>query len=151
TIGISLPVDPNTCASKDNWGACWLAPDEWLLIGPKDQDSTRDLGQRLVPLHHALTEVSGGQTVFRVGGDGWRDVLASACPLDLHPRAFRAGACAQTVIAHANVVLIYAGDDPRGEALDIVVRRSFADHLARWLMDAAAEGGFEFLAPATSS
>ena len=145
--GVVLPQDPNTCVSSDRWHVSWLSPDEWLLIGHEDDAAVAVLGAQLESLHHALNEVSGGQTVFRVGGDAWRDVLASACPFDLHPRAFGEGACGQTVVAHTNVVLIFVNDDPRGEALDIVVRRSFADHLARWLMDAAIEGGFEMLAP----
>ena len=149
--GIVLPQDPNTCASSDRWHVSWLSPDEWLLMGPEDDAAVVVLVDQLESLHHALNEVSGGQTVFRVGGDAWREVLASACPFDLHPRVFGAGACGQTVVAHTNVVLIFVNDDPRGEALDIVVRRSFADHLARWLMDAAIEGGFEMLAPARVS
>ena len=149
--GVVLPQDPNTCASSDRWHVSWLSPDEWLLIGHEDDAAVAVLVDQLESLHHALNEISGGQTVFRVGGDAWRDVLASACPFDLHPRAFGEGACGQTVVAHTNVVLIFVNDDPRGEALDIVVRRSFADHLARWLMDAAIEGGFEMLAPARVS
>ena len=71
--------------------------------------------------------------------------------VDLHPRVFGEGACTQTMIAHTNVLLIPVRDPDRDEALDIVVRRSFADHLTRWLMDAAAEGGYEFLSPAGST
>ena len=149
--GVVLPQDPNTCVSSDRWHVSRLSPDEWLLIGHEDDAAVAVLVDQLESLHHALNEISGGQTVFRVGGDAWRDVLASACPFDLHPRAFGEGACGQTVVAHTNVVLIFVNDDPRGEALDIVVRRSFADHLARWLMDAAIEGGFEMLAPARVS
>jgi sarcosine oxidase gamma subunit len=43
--------------------------------------------------------------------------------------------------------MIHVHDDERGEALDIVVRRSFADHLLHWLIDAATEVGFELHRP----
>ena len=101
----------------------------------------------LSAMHHSLVDLSGGQTVIRIGGPAWRDVLGSACTLDLHPRAFEASRCAQTVLAHINVLLIHVDDDERGEALDIVVRRSFSDHLLHWLIDAAKEVGFELHQP----
>ena len=149
-IGTALPERPNTCVSSEHCRLAWLGPDEWLLIGVHEDFGPAPLEERLAPLHHALTALSGGQTILRVGGENWRNVLASACPFDLHPRVFGEGACAQTVIAYTNVLLMPVEDPDRGEALDIVVRRSFADHLARWLMDAAAEDGFEFLAPVGS-
>lgn len=148
--GTEPPEHPNTCVSSEHCRLAWLGPDEWLLIGVHEDFGPAPLEERLAPLHHALTALSGGQTILRVGGENWRNVLASACPFDLHPRVFGEGACAQTVIAYTNVLLMPVEDPDRGEALDIVVRRSFADHLARWLMDAAAEDGFEFLAPVGS-
>ena len=148
--GTAPPEHPNTCVSSEHCRLAWLGPDEWLLIGVHEDFGPAPLEERLAPLHHALTALSGGQTILRVGGENWRYVLASACPFDLHPRVFGEGACAQTVIAYTNVLLMPVEDPDRGEALDIVVRRSFADHLARWLMDAAAEDGFEFLSPVGS-
>jgi len=148
--GTAPPEHPNTCVSSEHCRLAWLGPDEWLLIGVHEDFGPAPLEERLAPLHHALTALSGGQSILRVGGENWRNVLASACPFDLHPRVFGEGACAQTVIAYTNVLLMPVEDPDRGEALDIVVRRSFADHLARWLMDAAAEDGFEFLSPVGS-
>ena len=149
--GIALPEHPNTCVSSEHCRVAWVGPDEWLLIGTDEDFGAAPLDDRLASMHHALTDLSGGQTILRVGGKNWRDVLSSACPFDLHPRVFGEGACTQTVIAHTNVLLMPVTDSRRGEALDVVVRRSFADHLARWLMDAAAEDGFEFLAPVGST
>jgi sarcosine oxidase subunit gamma len=60
--------------------------------------------------------------------------LAKGCTLDFHPRVFRPGTCAQSGLAKANV-LIRLGDDP--DSFDVVVRRSFADYLLRWLRHAA--------------
>ncbi len=63
-----------------------------------------------------------------------RDVLARGCPLDLHPRAFKPGQCAQSHYFKSSIVLIPTGDD----AFEIVVRRSFADYFVRIMLDAAA-------------
>ena len=65
-------------------------------------------------------------------------MLAKGCPLDLHPRVFGPGHCAQSQIARVNAIIHQRDGSP---SYDIVVRRSFADYLARWLDDAAAEYG----------
>ncbi len=148
-LGVDLPLAPNGVVENSGWQVCWLGPDEWLLIGLADQDVLVEFQNQLSQFHSAVVDLSGGQTILRVGGHAWRDVLASACPLDLHPSVFKPRQCAQTVFAHTNVLLISVSDDDNDEvkALDIVVRRSFADHVGRWLIDAAAECGFEFELP----
>ena len=56
------------------------------------------------------------------------------CSIDLHPRVFGVGDCAQTVLAHAPVVVWRRESD-----FWILVRASFAGHLAAWLADSALE------------
>ena len=148
-LGVDLPLAPNGVAEGSGWQVCWLGPDEWLLIGLGDQDVSVEFRNQFSQFHSAVVDLSGGQTIIRAGGHAWRDVLASACPLDLHPSVFKPRQCAQTVFAHTNVLLISVSDEDNDEvkALDIVVRRSFADHVGRWLIDAAAECGFEFELP----
>lgn len=146
-FGVELPLLPNTVCVAGRWRGCWLGPDEWLLLGPEHSKSSEVFVSDLSTMHYSLVDLSGGQTVIRIGGPAWRDVLGSACTLDLHPRAFQASFCAQTVLAHSNVLLINVDADERGEAIDIVVRRSFADHLLHWLIDAAKEVGFELHRP----
>jgi sarcosine oxidase subunit gamma len=53
----------------------------------------------------AALDVSAGPVIVERRGPSARDVLASSCPLDLHPRAFEPGACAQSLIAKAPVLL----------------------------------------------
>lgn len=148
-LGVKLPLAPNSVTENSEWRVCWLGPDEWLLLGLTGQDVLAEFRNQFLRFHSAVVELSGGQTIIRIGGHAWRDVLASACPLDLHPRAFKPRQCAQTVFAHTNVLLISVSDEGGCEviAVDLVVRRSFADHLGRWLIDAATECGFEFGLP----
>ena len=139
-LGFALPVEPNTVSEGDGKRAMWLGPDEWLITTLSDQGgSVADgLGEALDGVHSSVTDISGGQTLINLSGEYSRQVLAKGCSLDLHPRAFGEGQCAQTLVAGANVTLRWAGPEP---SFDLIVRRSFADYLALWLHDAALEYG----------
>jgi sarcosine oxidase subunit gamma len=137
-IGAAPPVAPNTVVETQVGTVYWLGPDEWLLVsaGERRESIEKALRTALAEVRHALTDVSGGQTVVVLEGTNVRDVLAKGCPLDLHPRVFGDGQCAQTHLAKAPI-LIRPLD--RATAYEIVVRRSFADYSRVWLEDAAAE------------
>jgi len=82
----------------------------------------------------AVTPVGAGYTTLSLSGTGVREVLARGCALDLLPRAFGPGDCLQTTFARAIVVLLHRGANG-GDApvVELIVRRSFADHVWRWL------------------
>lgn len=138
-LGLALPLEPNTVVRAGELTVLWLGPDEWLVVGPPD--TQRDVEQRIRAAsgdeHVAVTDVSAQRTTLLVSGARARDLLAHGCALDLHPRAFGAGRCAQTTLARAQVVLV-ARDEP-GAGFWVLVRSSFAGYLTDWLLDAAAE------------
>jgi sarcosine oxidase, subunit gamma len=138
-LGARLPTEPNTRVEQDGNTVCWLGPDEWLVLTPAGEQAERiaQLRDALDGQFAAVTDVSGGYALISVAGPDCRDLLAKGCTLDLHPRAFQAGQCAQTLLAKAGVLLITRDD----ESIDLLVRRSFADYLWHWLVDAAEEYG----------
>jgi sarcosine oxidase, subunit gamma len=138
TLGIALPIAPNTFAEGAGATVYWLGPDEWLIVTSRESEVSiaRDLRSALAGLHAAVTKVSGGQTAIVLHGRAARDVLAKGCPLDLHPRAFGPGRCAQSHLAKAPILVRQVDADP---TFEIIVRRSFADYLWLWLTDAVAE------------
>jgi|TARA_Y100000294_G_scaffold59167_1_gene55934 sarcosine oxidase subunit gamma len=147
--GAVLPLEPNTASYGRRCLVHWLGPDEWLLIAaPTDTRLQAELEAVLAGSHYALTDLSGGQTLLRTGGPKLREVLASGCTLDLHPRRFGPGQCAQTLVAHVGALLRVAAEVEDADVIDIVVRRSFADHLLHWLLDASAEVGCALRDPA---
>ena len=93
-----------------------------------------------------MVDISAGQTIIRLSGPSTLDVLARGCALDLHPSVFPPGACAQTLLARAQALLIAVDDTP---TIDIIVRRSFAPYLAAWLQDSAHQFGLHFPTTAT--
>ena len=125
-LGLDLPQAPNTAAG----GALWLGPDEWLLVS--DEDRAGPLEQALDGQHCAVVDVSEARAVLELSGPGATDVLASGCRLDLEP--LRPGACAQTALARAHVLL-----EPRqGGVWRLYVGRSFAAYACAWIEDAIA-------------
>ncbi|MEU1558601.1 sarcosine oxidase subunit gamma family protein [Streptomyces scabiei] len=138
-LGLPLPLEPDTVVRAGELAALWLGPDEWLLVGPPG--GARELESRIreaageEPV--SVTDVSAQRTAVLVAGAGARDLLAHGCSLDLHPRAFGPGRCAQTTLGRTQVVLV-AREEP-GAGFWVLVRSSFAGYLADWLLDAATE------------
>jgi sarcosine oxidase subunit gamma len=133
-LGQALPTVPNTL-SRAGHTVYWLGPDEWLVLS--DNQALAELLRRpLEGMHASLNDLSGGQIALCIAGPAVRDVLAKGCTLDLHPRVFTQGMCAQSGLARASVLLGLV-DEP--DRFDIVVRRSFADYLVRWLRHASVE------------
>ncbi|WP_405875234.1 MULTISPECIES: sarcosine oxidase subunit gamma [unclassified Streptomyces] len=138
-LGLQLPLEPNTVVHAGELAALWLGPDEWLLVGPPGSQSDLEARIRAAvgdePV--SVTDVSAQRTTLLVAGRRARDLLAHGCALDLHPRAFGAGRCAQTTLGRTQVVLV-ARDEPRA-GFWVLVRSSFAGYLTDWLLDAATE------------
>jgi sarcosine oxidase, subunit gamma len=145
-LDLLLPNEPCTSAAKAQIAALWLGPDQWLVSCPAD-DATVLVGslrEALADVHGAITDLTDGRVAFRVAGPSAREVLAKGCPLDLHPRAFPPGSCAQSLLAKASVLIHLLDDAPeRGSSFDVYVARSFAHYLWSWLEDAGREYGVQ--------
>ena len=145
-IDLLLPTEPNTTAARGDLTALWLGPDAWLLTCPPEALAALagSLRDALADVHAAVIDVSDGRVALRLSGANARDVLAKGCPLDLHPRAFATGSCAQSLVVKASVLLHLLDDDARGgPAFDLYVARSFAHYLFAWLEDAGSEYGVQ--------
>lgn len=130
--GLSLPTEPNRVVRGGEVRALWLGPSEWLLVGPagREGDLARSLRASLAGQHAAVTDVSEARTCILVGGPKARELMAKGCSLDLHPRAFGPGRCAQSGLVGVNIILEQIDERP---TFEIAVLNSFADHLWRWL------------------
>ncbi len=137
-LGAALPLTPNTTASAGERTILWLGPDEWLASGPAADAAplAGALAAALAGRHHAVCDVSAMYATLALSGTNAREVLMKGCRLDLHPRAFAPGACMQTALAKAQVILHRSGEE---SSYEITVRNSFSVYLATWLLDAMAE------------
>jgi sarcosine oxidase, subunit gamma len=141
-LGVPLPLKPNTVTENDAVTTLWLRPDEWLVVTEplKKDELAGALDDALHGILFAVTDVTDGQTIVRISGAHAIDVLRKGCSLDVDPDVFRAGQCAQTLIAKVGVLIRCLDNSP---AFDLIVRRSFSEYLVGWLEDAALEYGLE--------
>jgi sarcosine oxidase subunit gamma len=87
---------------------------------PDDFDATREA---LRAVGAALFDVSASYVAWSLTGSSAAAVLNAGCPLDLHPRAFPAGTCAQSLLGHVGA-LVYRPDD--AERFVVMVARSYS-------------------------
>ena len=115
-----FPVEPNTVAEVDGRTVLWLGPDEWLVLGGREEDFADAA---------AAVDVSANRVVFELAGPGAAEVLATGCSVDVAP-----GRCAQTLLARAQVILLR----PEPDRWWLLVRPSYAPYVRAWLEDALA-------------
>ena len=145
-LGLEPVLEPLTAARKRDVSILWLGPDEWLVVTPdrRIERIGRALRDALDGQHAAVTDVSHSRTILALSGPDAHAVLAKGCPLDLHPRVFGPGRCAQSRLAKCQVLLHQSSAAP---AFEIYMHRSFAHYAWTWLEDAGREFGVR-IAPA---
>jgi methylglutamate dehydrogenase subunit D len=138
--GLDLPDGPRV-AVKDGVSFAGIGVGQWLAAAETSAggDFISYLREHLTGLA-SIVDQSDGRVVLRLSGDRVRDVLAKGIPLDLHPRNFRTGDVASTVVTYIGIQIQQIDDRP---AFQLMAFRSFADSLLSWLTESAAEYGYE--------
>jgi sarcosine oxidase subunit gamma len=134
-VPFPLPLEPNTAREEGQRAALWLGPDEWLVLGPAHTggEIAAELERALEGSHRSLIDVSANRVAIELGGPDRFELLASGCPVDLHPRAWRVSMCAQTLFAKTQVIL-----HERADTTGVLVRASFAGYLIDRLISSLA-------------
>ncbi len=138
-LGQDLPLTANTFHQGEP-GVFWLGPDEWL-ISSNEESSAVLLGRlrdHLQDHAFAATDVGAGQVCLSLTGANASDILAKGCTLDFHPDHFQVGDCAQSGLGKTSVLIALVSNAPE---FRIMVRRSYADYLVRWLLHSGKEFG----------
>ncbi len=119
-----------------------LGPSEWLIITHEGAETAlvQELDSHLEGFHHLAVDVSGGTTKLNITGERAQDLLEKGTYVDLYASVFRKDQLYATQIAHAPVVIVKNDDND----FSLIVRRSFANHLAEWAVDGAQEFGVSF-------
>ena len=149
-FAITVPLVPNTTTRDATWTALWLGPTSWLLIAEANSLPAAPHGEfsgqrdALNTVGGALFDVCASRVAFAVSGIHAGSALAESSPLDLHPRAFPAGSCAQSMLGRVNALLYKQDETP---TFRLMVARSFARDAWRTLCVSAAQYGYDVVAP----
>ncbi|WP_328842720.1 sarcosine oxidase subunit gamma [Streptomyces sp. NBC_00258] len=136
-LGAPLPPQCGHTSTSGPHTVLWLGPDEWLVLSQADATAVAaELREALGGDPGSVVDVSANRTTLELSGPAARQVLEKGCPLDLHPRAFGPGQAVSTTVGPVAVLLWQVDDTPTYRLLP---RSSFADYLARWLIDAMSE------------
>ena len=140
-LGIDCPIEPGICNSDDHIQLAWNGPNSWMIItsdgvsGLKPDELLATLKKAVGDLA-AVIDQSHGRCGLRLSGKHARAVMAKNCAMDLHPRAFKAGNCALTSVAHMSTLVVQLDDTP---SYDLFVARSLARSFAHAIEHACAE------------
>ncbi|MBZ3906010.1 sarcosine oxidase subunit gamma [Streptomyces griseiscabiei] len=139
TLGVPLPARCGQTSTSGSRTVVWLGPDEWLVLSHTEAGTVAaELREALADTPGSVVDVSANRTTLELTGPAAREVLEKGCPLDLHPRAFAPGQAVSTTVGPVAVLLWQVDDTP---TYRLFPRSSFADYLARWLIDAMSEYG----------
>ncbi|NUT24930.1 MAG: sarcosine oxidase subunit gamma [Streptomyces sp.] len=137
TLGAPLPLQCGDTTTAGPHTVLWLGPDEWLVVSQAEGTAVAaELREALGADPGSVVDVSANRTTLELTGPAARQVLEKGCPLDLHPRVFGPGRAVSTTVGPIAVLLWQADDAP---TYRLFPRSSFADYLARWLIDAMSE------------
>jgi sarcosine oxidase subunit gamma len=136
-LGTRLPAEPCTFTRSGAVKAFWISPDEWMIAGPRARivPLLRGLGKALGGTRSQVVDNSGGYTEIIVRGRNAADVISHASVYDLH--RLGAGRVVGTTFGRSAVYMYRERD-----GVSLLVRRSFADYVWRFLVRAAEPYGF---------
>lgn len=131
-IGTSLPTQACGLSSTSAITILSLSPDEWMLICPRAQRATiqHALEAALVLTHSQVLDNSGAYTSVLLQGKNSEDALQHCTVYNLH--ALTPNKVVGTTFGKANIIM-YRLDD----GFCLILRRSFADYIWRYLARAA--------------
>lgn len=135
-IGVPLPVDPCTFTVANGVKVLWISPDEWMVVCARSW-----LGELIAALKAGLQGIrsqvadnSGGYTQVLLQGLNALDVLQHASVYNF--AALQPGRVVGTTFGKSSVNAYRSGN-----GFCLLMRRSFADYIWRYLARAAAPYG----------
>ncbi|WP_162256393.1 sarcosine oxidase subunit gamma [Sphingomonas sp. Root710] len=112
----------------------WMAPGEWLVIGPEtDVERLRQRSADAAGAFGLMVDITHGRTVFELSGSGARNVLAAHSPLDFGDTAMPVGTACRSLLSDAGFFISRRPDRDGEPCFRLIVDQTMADYAARML------------------
>lgn len=130
-----FPERANSQTHKDGASLAFIGRDHWILRADIDQEDTLAAALRLddVPSDLSIVRVSDTLTFFRITGPDADQIMAIACPLDLHQSVFDPSS-----VTFSEVFNLKALVQRIDGGFEFAVEQSFGNLIADYLGRAAA-------------
>jgi len=141
-LDMLLPIEANTSTSGESLTALWLSPDEWMLISndtTSEDTNTYTVEDSLINNISkvnlgAVTDVSDQFVMINIKGSKVFDLFATGSPFNFNEFKNKKGSVIQTILSHIDVIIYLTEIND----VNLLVRRSFSEHLFSWLNDSAS-------------
>ena len=141
-LNIILPTEANTSTSGETLTALWLSPDEWMLNSNEtviEDTNAYEVEDNLINNISkvnlgAVTDVSDQFVMINIKGSKVFDLLATGSPFNFNEFKNKKGSVVQTILSHIDVIIHLTEINN----VNLLVRRSFSEHLHSWLNDSAS-------------
>ena len=139
-LGIILPLEVGKIAMKEEISIICTGPNEWLIVSNNTVEENasnyelenilynniykKDLG--------AVTNVSDQFIIFSLKGSNIYEILSKSSPFNFDNLSDNSST--QTLLNNIDITIIKNNN----ENMDLLVRRSFSEHLWDWIKDSAS-------------
>ena len=130
-----FPNRPNHRSEKDGAEVFYIGRDHWITRAPLEQEEALEarLNPTNCPADISIVRVSDTMTFFRVTGPDAGEIMAIACPLDLHDTVFGPDAVTYTEVFGLKALVMRCQD-----GFEFAVEQSFADMIDDYVARAMA-------------
>ena len=141
-LNMLLPTEANTSTTGETLTALWLSPDEWMLVSNETVSADintyqieDDLINNISKVNlGAVTDVSDQFVMINIKGSKVFDLFATGSPFNFNEFKNKKGSVVQTILSHIDVIIHLTEINE----VNLLVRRSFSEHLHSWLNDSAS-------------
>jgi len=141
-LNMILPTEANTSTASDKLTAIWLSPDEWMIVSNElvSKDNNKyDLHEMLFNSISktnlgAVIDVTDQFVQLELKGENVYEIFSAGSPFNFNEFKEKKGSTTQTILNNVDVILHHKDEN----IVNLLVRRSFAEHLCSWIEDCAS-------------